>query len=458
MTRAAADDDDGDMNSTTLSDLWATRPRRRRTGRKVAGICAGFGARYNVDPTLVRVAFVVAAIFGGSGILLYLVAMFVLPSGRRGAGELRRGPESPAAADSGMNWTKIVLLAVLAVVVVSNLGDDRWWSSGGVLGTALMLIGWWLLYQRTPIAPEGTGADSLPASDSSAAADDPLTGTAAPTGMPIPPQGYAETPVPGPSVPTDQDDPAAPPTPEPAVDHDANAQATTVTTPSAPPRWDPLGVAPFAWDLPEPPVAPAGAPVKAPKSPITPIVTGLAILAAVAGTLAHLLGAEWFTVGRIASLALIVVAIGMLVAALQRRPEGGHADGLIPLGLLIGAIVVVSTLMTATHWSVPQGGVGERKYQITEQSQLRDQYSLTVGSTKLDLRQLNSLTHDQTITIDQGVGEIKVALPPNVRVKANCNASVGDFTCPPGIVGGADDGPVLTIDAQVGLGNVEMTR
>lgn len=435
MARAGAGDDDGVMNSTTLSDLWATRPRRRRDGRKVAGVCAGFGARYDVDPTLVRVAFVVTALFGGSGILLYLAALFALPSGRHEARGLRDG------TGAGSSWIKIALLAALAFVVVINLDDDRLWSGGGLLGAALMLLGWWLLYQRTPIAPDGTGADSMLAAP-------PVPGRA-----PIPPQAYAEAPGSAPAPAADSPT-AAPAAAAPPV---AVTQPIPVTAPPVPPRWDPLGVAPFAWDLPEPPAAPAPAPVTAPKSSITPIVTGLAILAAVAGTLAHLLGAQWFTVGRIASLSLVVVAAGMLVAALRRRAEGGHPDGLIPLALAIGGIVVVATLLASTSWSMPRGGVGERAYEITEQSQLRDRYSLTVGSTRLDLRHLNALTHDRTITVEQGIGEITVTLPPNVRVKAECATAIGDVTCPPGIVGGGD-GPVLTIDARMGLGTVEMSR
>ncbi|GAC56653.1 hypothetical protein GOHSU_12_00430 [Gordonia hirsuta DSM 44140 = NBRC 16056] len=428
------------MNSTTLSDLWATRPVRPRRGRKVAGVCAGFGARYDVDPTLVRVAFAVSTLFGGAGLVLYLAAAFTLPSQSRQAADRspdtaettgdRSGTAQSGKAQSeaaqwfgadggGWTWPKVTLLVVLTIVVVSNLGSDRLWSGGGVLGTILMLAGWWLLYQRTPIAPDGTGADAAVT----------VTDDDAPPTAPVPPAAAASSSTPGPAEAAES---------------------------SLPPRWDPLGVAPFAWDLPEPPPAPEPVPAGKPKSPLTPIVTGLAILVAVAGTLANLLGAQWFTVGRIASLALIVLAVGMLVAASQRRSEGTHADGLIPLSLLVGAIVVVATLMTATDWSVPRGGIGERAYEISAQSQLQDQYSLTIGSTKLDLRRLDGLTHDQTITIDQGIGDIKVTLPDRARVQTRCHTTIGDFTCPAGIVGADEDGPILTIEARLGLGTVEM--
>jgi len=52
---------------------------RRREGRVVAGVCAGLAAYFGIDPTLVRLAFAVVTVFGGIGILVYLVAWIVIP-------------------------------------------------------------------------------------------------------------------------------------------------------------------------------------------------------------------------------------------------------------------------------------------------------------------------------------------------------------------------------------------
>jgi len=52
---------------------------RLREGRVVAGVCAGLAAYFGIDPTLVRLAFAVVTVFGGIGILLYLVAWIVIP-------------------------------------------------------------------------------------------------------------------------------------------------------------------------------------------------------------------------------------------------------------------------------------------------------------------------------------------------------------------------------------------
>jgi phage shock protein C len=58
---------------------------RPRDGRVVAGVCVGLAAYLGVDPTLVRLAFVLLTVFGGLGILLYLCAWVVIPEEGDGA-------------------------------------------------------------------------------------------------------------------------------------------------------------------------------------------------------------------------------------------------------------------------------------------------------------------------------------------------------------------------------------
>src|SRR2546429_9558203 len=70
------------MNTTevhgTLREMWETRPARPRDDRKVAGVAAGIARRYDIDPVLVRVGFVVAA-FSGIGAALYVAGWILLP-------------------------------------------------------------------------------------------------------------------------------------------------------------------------------------------------------------------------------------------------------------------------------------------------------------------------------------------------------------------------------------------
>jgi phage shock protein C len=47
--------------------------------RMIGGVCGGLGEYLAIDPTLIRVLFVLAAVFGGHGLLLYLILLLLVP-------------------------------------------------------------------------------------------------------------------------------------------------------------------------------------------------------------------------------------------------------------------------------------------------------------------------------------------------------------------------------------------
>jgi phage shock protein C len=51
---------------------------RSRSERMIAGVCGGLAEYFGIDPTLVRLAFIVA-LFYGPGPLAYLIMMIVVP-------------------------------------------------------------------------------------------------------------------------------------------------------------------------------------------------------------------------------------------------------------------------------------------------------------------------------------------------------------------------------------------
>jgi len=55
------------------------RLMRPRAGRKIAGVCAGFAEYFDLDATLVRLVWLVIVIFGGTGLLAYVIGWIVMP-------------------------------------------------------------------------------------------------------------------------------------------------------------------------------------------------------------------------------------------------------------------------------------------------------------------------------------------------------------------------------------------
>jgi phage shock protein PspC (stress-responsive transcriptional regulator) len=52
---------------------------RLRNGRMLAGVAAGLADWFDVDPTLVRVAFLALALLGGVAVPIYLAAWLLIP-------------------------------------------------------------------------------------------------------------------------------------------------------------------------------------------------------------------------------------------------------------------------------------------------------------------------------------------------------------------------------------------
>jgi phage shock protein C len=63
---------------------------RSRRDKKIAGVCGGLAEYLEADPTLVRFVWVMIALFGGWGLIGYLVAWLVIP--------LEPGPETAPAS------------------------------------------------------------------------------------------------------------------------------------------------------------------------------------------------------------------------------------------------------------------------------------------------------------------------------------------------------------------------
>lgn len=52
---------------------------RSQTERMIGGVCGGLAEVLDLDPTIVRVVFVLLALLGGHGLLLYLILWIVMP-------------------------------------------------------------------------------------------------------------------------------------------------------------------------------------------------------------------------------------------------------------------------------------------------------------------------------------------------------------------------------------------
>ncbi len=140
--------------NSIISDMWKTRPVRfpRSQGCGwVAGVCEGIAVRYQIDPTLVRIAFAVAAITG-TGFSLYLLLWLILPrfSVDRAPVEVLLDSQSGRyRSEQITGWVLIVFLALITGGFFGTL------TIASIITLAFAALMAWMLHQRTPLPPQG---------------------------------------------------------------------------------------------------------------------------------------------------------------------------------------------------------------------------------------------------------------------------------------------------------------
>lgn len=52
---------------------------RSRTHRIIAGVCGGIADYTSVDPTIIRLLWLLVSLFWGAGIIAYIIAVIIIP-------------------------------------------------------------------------------------------------------------------------------------------------------------------------------------------------------------------------------------------------------------------------------------------------------------------------------------------------------------------------------------------
>ncbi|MDT7636786.1 MAG: hypothetical protein QOC83_1074 [Pseudonocardiales bacterium] len=336
----------------TLHAIWQTRPGRRQGDRKIAGVAAAIARRYDIDPVLVRIAFVVAA-FYGVGILLYLLAWVSLPPD---PGDPPRGP----FVRRGGAVHPLVLIAAI-VAALAGAGSLLSGDPGVLVGLAVLGGLLYVLHQSRSERGLTAGATTSSQVGEAAVAADPaglVPGAGSPGAV-----GSTSTAV----------------HPAPVASSGSRADVPPGAEQPKPPAWDPLGAAPFAWDLPEPGAAPAQVPDRR-RSVLTAATIGLALLAGGVTGAIVLADSGFGGVRLIIGVMLAVLGLGLVLGAFRHTGRG-----LIAVAIPLVLVSYAATAVPVHRWQ----GAGELRAAPTTLAELAPSYRRTLGEVTLDLRGLN---------------------------------------------------------------------
>jgi phage shock protein PspC (stress-responsive transcriptional regulator) len=403
----------------TLREMWETRPARPRDDRQVAGVAAGIARRYDLDPVLVRVGFVVAA-FSGIGAALYVAGWILLPD----------GPADPAAPRS--NRPRGIIVVGLAIAAAITTGSVFGGGGPDVLLPLLVVAGLLYLLHRS----RGNRV------------------------------AQAQAPANGPAVATSAAGAG------PSLVKEGTGAAGSAEPPVTPPAWDPLGAAPFAWDLPEPSPAPSAPPPR--RLPVTSVTLGLAMIVGSATAVIMMLSGT-LTLANLAVLCGVVLAVlgaGLVIGAFLRAGRG-----LVPFALLLSVLTWALVAAPVERWR--GDGYGELTAAPTTVGALQTSYERGFGEIDLDLRKLDLAvppdgnTSPVRTRISIGAGDVRVQVPSTADVTFTGRAGIGDVrfddredSGPDAHIQAIDDlgtdgvrnGRLLVIDIEAGMADVEVLR
>jgi len=123
-----------------MDNVTTTQPRlfRSASDKVIAGVCGGLAQYFNIDPALVRLAFVVFALAGGASVLLYIVLWIAVPVGV--------GTPMVNVGERGHEMLATVLIAIGALWLLANIGAFSFinWRIGWpillIVGGAALLL------------------------------------------------------------------------------------------------------------------------------------------------------------------------------------------------------------------------------------------------------------------------------------------------------------------------------
>lgn len=398
---------------------YRRQPRlTRATDDKVVGGVAGGLARYfGIDPVVFRIAFVVLALAGGSGILLYLLAWLLVPDD---TGKL-------VLPRAGSERTQKLLTAVLVgggLLLLVNQFSNR--GHGDVpVGVVLLAIGGLVLWSRRDAPGEGR-----PPSPSDGGAGRYV---AAPPPPPPPPPAWRAPTEGTPTAesfgePALSDSPTVPFAMAPGPETETTATTKTATVKKErPPK---------------------------PRSVLVPVT--LSLLAVLAG------GLSLARVSPETGLALALLLTGGALVVGARR---GRARWLIPVGLILAVGLAAASII-----DVPiRGGSSDATFRPVTIPDIQSPYRLAAGTLRVDLSGLALAGGTVTVVASVAAGHLQVFVPAGVAVDVDAHAGAGNLQLFGQAAGGLDvrrhvvdagqDGSGrIVLRTRVGAGQVEVRR
>lgn len=110
-------------------DTQQKRLTRSSSSRVIAGVCGGLGEYFNIDPVILRIIFVAMVLWGGSGVMLYIVMWLVIPEAGKESEPMEKRVETAGHE-----------MKAKAQTLANEMRSNRM-SGAAVVGMILIVVG-----------------------------------------------------------------------------------------------------------------------------------------------------------------------------------------------------------------------------------------------------------------------------------------------------------------------------
>ena len=147
---------------------------RSTTNKVFAGVCGGLAEYFDVDPIVLRILFVLMVLFGGTGIVLYIAAIFIVPKRPLVWNEMppaQSEVKSSPRSETVRNWFGIAMVILGVLLLLANMEVFHFFNFMEdafeyVFPVLLIILGMAIIYYRQS-QPEQTAANQQEGQQSS---------------------------------------------------------------------------------------------------------------------------------------------------------------------------------------------------------------------------------------------------------------------------------------------------
>lgn len=121
---------------------------RSRDNQTISGVCAGFAEYFNVDPTIIRILFVIALFQWGFGVLAYIICTIIIPvSPISNSNEYIYDDTTNYPSSFNSKTTRIIIGIFLVVIGVISILEKlfNWFDFDLIWPITLISIGFLIL-------------------------------------------------------------------------------------------------------------------------------------------------------------------------------------------------------------------------------------------------------------------------------------------------------------------------